>query len=343
MIKKVIYTSIFGSEYYLHDPEVKQKSNWNYICFTDNPNYKSDFWCVVLVPKMYDGARDSKKPKILPHRYLQDYDISVWIDGDVKITGTQFELKKKIERAKKELYDKKVGSLLSFLQAQDATLAAEKSYSGSKAALSAKLFDKGTLKADMDEFVGKWSSGLGEKLAKEQETVIQLTQSGLKFSQSVQNVEVRSPADGIVSQISEVKGPVELGLENKQFTRVSIFMNVFNCHVNRFPSSGKIDKIFYKPGKYLNASLDKSSDENERNYIKFTNFNGDEMILVQIAGLIARRIVCDVKENSEVKQGDRFGIIRFGSRVDLYFSNYKIMVKKNQKMIAGETIVARKN
>ena len=152
-----------------------------------------------------------------------------------------------------------------------------------------------------------------------------------------------SPADGVVSQITEVKGPEELGLENKQFTRVSIFMNVFNCHVNRFPSSGKINKIFYKPGKYLNASLDKSSDENERNYIKFTNSYGDEMVLVQIAGLIARRIVCDVKEDSETKQGDRFGIIRFGSRVDLYFNNYKILVKKNQKMISGETILAVKN
>ncbi len=152
-----------------------------------------------------------------------------------------------------------------------------------------------------------------------------------------------SPADGVVSQITEVKGPEELGLENKEFTRVSIFMNVFNCHVNRFPSSGKIDKIFYKPGKYLNASLDKSSDENERNYIKFTNSHGDEIVLVQIAGLIARRIVCEAKEDSEAKQGDRFGIIRFGSRVDLYFNNYKILVKKNQKMIYGETIVARKN
>tara|TARA_B100000959_G_scaffold203376_1_gene212943 strand:+ start:69 stop:719 length:651 start_codon:yes stop_codon:yes gene_type:complete len=152
-----------------------------------------------------------------------------------------------------------------------------------------------------------------------------------------------SPADGVVSQITEVKGPEELGLENKEFTRVSIFMNVFNCHVNRFPSSGKIDKIFYKPGKYLNASLDKSSDENERNYIKFTNSHGDEIVLVQIAGLIARRIVCEAKEDSEAKQGDRFGIIRFGSRVDLYFNNYKILVKKNQKMISGETIVARKN
>ena len=152
-----------------------------------------------------------------------------------------------------------------------------------------------------------------------------------------------APADGVVSQIIEAKGPEELGLENKKFTRISIFMNVFNCHVNRFPSSGKIDTIFYKSGKYLNASLDKSSDENERNYIKFTNFHGDEVVLVQIAGLIARRIVCDVKENSEAKQGDRFGIIRFGSRVDLYFNNYKILVKKNQKMISGETIIAKKN
>ena len=96
-----------------------------------------------------------------------------------------------------------------------------------------------------------------------------------------------SPADGIVSQITEVNGPLELGLEKKKYTRVSIFMNVFNCHVNRFPSSGMIDKIFYKPGKYLNASLDKSSEENERNYIKYTNSSRDELVLVQIAGLIA--------------------------------------------------------
>ena len=152
-----------------------------------------------------------------------------------------------------------------------------------------------------------------------------------------------SPADGIISQIKESGGPSELDLENKKFTRVSIFMNAFNCHVNRVPSSGKIDKIFYKPGKYLNASLDKASDENERNYLKMTNTNGDHLILAQIAGLIARRIVCEARENDEVRQGDRFGIIRFGSRVDLYFENYKIMVQENQKMIAGETIIAKKN
>ena len=152
-----------------------------------------------------------------------------------------------------------------------------------------------------------------------------------------------SPADGVISQILEVDGPIELGLEKKKYTRVSIFMNVFNCHVNRIPCSGKINKIFYKPGKYINASLDKASEENERNYIKYTNSHGDELVLVQIAGLIARRIVCDVKENLETKQGEKFGIIRFGSRVDLYIDNYKILVKENQKMISGETIVAKKN
>jgi len=151
-----------------------------------------------------------------------------------------------------------------------------------------------------------------------------------------------SPADGVVSQIIQSNGPSELGLENKNFTRISIFMNAFNCHVNRVPSSGKITKIFYKPGKYINASFDKASDENERNYVKMINSNGEELILVQIAGLIARRIVCDVKENDETKQGDKFGIIRFGSRVDLYFENYQTLVRQNQKTVSGETIIAKK-
>ena len=152
-----------------------------------------------------------------------------------------------------------------------------------------------------------------------------------------------SPADGFVSQIIQTNGPSELGLDKKKFTRVSIFMNPFNCHVNRVPSSGKITKIYYKSGKYLNASLDKASDENERNYVKMINSNQDELILVQIAGLVARRIVCEINENDEIKQGDKFGIIRFGSRVDLYFENYQLMVKLNQKTIAGETIIAKKN
>ena len=151
-----------------------------------------------------------------------------------------------------------------------------------------------------------------------------------------------SPADGVVSQIIQTNGPSELGLENKKYTRISIFMNAFNCHVNRVPSSGKITKIFYKPGAYINASFDKASEENERNYVKMINSNGEELILVQIAGLIARRIVCDVKENDETKQGDKFGIIRFGSRVDLYFENYQLMVQKNQKTVGGETIIAKK-
>ena len=151
-----------------------------------------------------------------------------------------------------------------------------------------------------------------------------------------------SPADGTVSQIIETNGPSELGLENKTFTKISIFMNVFNCHVNRIPFSGKVTQIFYKPGKYINASLDKASEENERNYVKMLSSNGDKLILVQIAGLIARRIVCEIKENDEIKQGDKFGIIRFGSRVDLYFENYKILVREKQKTIAGETIIAKK-
>ena len=151
-----------------------------------------------------------------------------------------------------------------------------------------------------------------------------------------------SPADGVVSQIIQTNGPSELGLENQKFTRISIFMNAFNCHVNRVPSSGKITKIFYKPGTYINASFDKASEENERNYVKMTNSNGEKLVLVQIAGMIARRIVCEVKENDEVKQGDTFGIIRFGSRVDLYFKNYQTLVRQNQKTISGETIIAKK-
>ena len=151
-----------------------------------------------------------------------------------------------------------------------------------------------------------------------------------------------SPADGVISQIIETNGPIELGLENKKFTRISIFMNVFNCHVNRIPNTGKISKIFYKPGKYLNASLDKSSEENERNYVKMNSDSGEELILVQIAGLIARRIVCDVREGDAMNQGDRFGMIRFGSRVDLYFENYNLLVRKGQETVAGETLIGIK-
>ena len=151
-----------------------------------------------------------------------------------------------------------------------------------------------------------------------------------------------SPADGRISGIKEVNGPVELGLDGKKFTRVSIFMNIFDCHVNRSPSNGQIKDIFYKPGKFLNASLDKASEENERNYYKVQNSSGEEVVVVQIAGLIARRIVNESHEGQELKQGDRIGMIRFGSRADIYFKNYKPLVKVNQKTIAGETLIAKK-
>ena len=151
-----------------------------------------------------------------------------------------------------------------------------------------------------------------------------------------------SPADGLVMDISKINGPKELGLENKNFKKISIFMNVFDCHVNRSPCSGKISEILYKPGKFLNASLDKASEDNERNYYKITNKDGNDIIVVQIAGLIARRIVCEIFENQEVQQGSKIGMIRFGSRVDIYFENYNPLVKINQKTIAGETLLANK-
>ncbi len=150
-----------------------------------------------------------------------------------------------------------------------------------------------------------------------------------------------SPADGLITDISERSGPEELRLENTTFTKVSIFMNVFNCHVNRTPTTGKIEEIYYKPGKFLNASLDKASEENERNYYKIkSNKNNEEIIIVQIAGLVARRIVCDVEQGQELNQGDRIGMIRFGSRVDIYFKNKNVLAKQGQNVIAGESLIA---
>jgi len=151
-----------------------------------------------------------------------------------------------------------------------------------------------------------------------------------------------SPADGLVLKVEESNGPKELSLEEKKFTKVSIFMNVFDCHVNRAPCSGKITETLYKPGKFINASLDKASEDNERNYYKITNSSGEDIVIVQIAGLIARRIVPQVFENTELRQADRIGMIRFGSRVDLYFENYTSLVKINQKTIAGETLIAKR-
>ena len=118
-------------------------------------------------------------------------------------------------------------------------------------------------------------------------------------------------------------------------------MNVFNCHVNRSPVSGKIEEIYYKPGKFLNASLDKASEENERNYYKIKTINGEEIIIVQIAGLIARRIVCEVEQDQNLKQGERIGMIRFGSRVDIYFKNKEVLARQGQNVVAGESLIAR--
>ena len=150
-----------------------------------------------------------------------------------------------------------------------------------------------------------------------------------------------SPADGLITDVSERSGPEELRLENTSFTRVSIFMNVFNCHVNRVPVSCKVEEIYYKPGKFLNASLDKASEENERNFFKITSKkDNEEIVIVQIAGLIARRIVCDVEQGQDLKQGDRIGMIRFGSRVDIYFKNKKVLAKLGQNVVAGESLIA---
>ena len=151
-----------------------------------------------------------------------------------------------------------------------------------------------------------------------------------------------SPADGEVLMVHEVSGPKELGLEDKRFTKISIFMNVFDCHVNRTPCEGKISEILYKPGKFLNASLDKASEDNERNYYKIINHYNEEVIVVQIAGLIARRIVCESTKDQQLQQGERIGMIRFGSRADVYFENYKPLVKVGQKTIAGETLLAKR-
>jgi len=151
-----------------------------------------------------------------------------------------------------------------------------------------------------------------------------------------------SPADGEVIKVEEVDGPKELGLENKKFKKISIFMNVFDCHVNRTPCSGKIDEILYKPGKFFNASLDKASEDNERNYFKIKDNQNNDIIVVQIAGLIARRIVCEANKEQEVNQGDRIGMIRFGSRADVYCENYAPLVKVGQRAISGETLLAKK-
>ena len=151
-----------------------------------------------------------------------------------------------------------------------------------------------------------------------------------------------SPADGEVIKVEDVDGPKELNLENKKFKKISIFMNIFDCHVNRTPCEGKIEEILYKPGKFLNASLDKASEDNERNYYKIKDSYNNDVVVVQIAGLVARRIVCEASKDQELHQGDRIGMIRFGSRADIYYENYEPLVKVGQKAISGETLLAKK-
>ena len=151
-----------------------------------------------------------------------------------------------------------------------------------------------------------------------------------------------SPADGEVIKVEEVDGPKELNLENKKFKKISIFMNVFDCHVNRSPCSGQVENILYKPGKFLNASLDKASEDNERNYYKLKDNHGNDIVVVQIAGLVARRIVCETNKDQTLNQGDRIGMIRFGSRADIYYENYEPLVKIGQTAISGETLLAKR-
>lgn len=153
-----------------------------------------------------------------------------------------------------------------------------------------------------------------------------------------------SPADGVVSLIEKAVPPQELGMPDEPLTRVSVFMSVFNCHVNRTPIEGEITAIAYRPGKFFNASLDKASADNERNSLRIRMTNGQDLAVVQIAGLVARRIVCFVKPGDMMQTAERFGLIRFGSRLDVYLPDGVVpLVSIGQTMIAGETVLAELN
>jgi phosphatidylserine decarboxylase len=152
---------------------------------------------------------------------------------------------------------------------------------------------------------------------------------------------VVSPADGVVSLIEPAIPPAELGLPDEPLTRVSVFMNVFNCHVNRAPVEGEVAAVAYRPGKFFNASLDKASSDNERNSLAIRMADGRQVAVVQIAGLVARRIVCFVQKGDALMAGERFGLIRFGSRLDVYLPDgVAPMVSVGQTMVAGETVLA---
>ncbi|MEX0298503.1 MAG: phosphatidylserine decarboxylase [Kordiimonas sp.] len=151
-----------------------------------------------------------------------------------------------------------------------------------------------------------------------------------------------SPADGTVCSISETVPPAELGMGDEERIRITIFLSVFNVHVNRVPAAGKITAAAHVPGKFLNAAAENASEENERQLIRMTTEDGKDIAFAQIAGLVARRILCDLKEGDEVDRGDRFGLIRFGSRTDIYLDKGQTaMVKVGQTMIGGETVIAR--
>jgi phosphatidylserine decarboxylase len=150
-----------------------------------------------------------------------------------------------------------------------------------------------------------------------------------------------SPADGVISLIEPAVPPAELEMGDQPLTRVSVFMNVFNCHVNRAPIAGRVAKISYRPGKFLNASLDKASVDNERNSMALEMADGRKIAVVQIAGLVARRILCEVEEGQALETGERFGMIRFGSRVDVYLpEGVEPLVALGQTMISAETVIA---
>jgi len=152
---------------------------------------------------------------------------------------------------------------------------------------------------------------------------------------------VVSPADGVVSAVGEAMPPAELGLGDGPRIRVSVFMSVFNCHVNRAPVPGRVAAVAYRPGKFLNASLDKASDDNERNGLRIDMADGQALGVVQIAGLVARRILCFVQTGQQLEAGQRFGLIRFGSRVDVYLpAGARVLVAEGQTAVAGETVLA---
>lgn len=165
-----------------------------------------------------------------------------------------------------------------------------------------------------------------------------------RFPPAEQNIVI-SPADGVVTKIEMgVAAPADLGYGDKKWNKISIFLNVFNVHVNRFPVAGKITKVNYVPGKFLSANAQGASTENERNSIVIKTNDGTEIVCVQVAGLVARRIISYAEEGKEVNIADRYGIIRFGSRADLYFpENVSIKALVGQTMIGGETIIAKLN